>query len=234
MPKPTHLLVVEDEAALADLLKYNLEKEGYRVSVATDGEEALVAANENPPDLVLLDWMLPKRDGQTICRNLRAMGITTPILMVTARDQVSDRVSGLDTGADDYLVKPFAVEELIARVRALARRESSVRAAKLTAGPYVVDSVAQTASVDGAPVRLTQREFSLLEALVRNPGRTLTREAILLRVWNADETLPNTVNFHMKSLRRKVDPEGKWIQTIHGFGYVLRTDGVAIEDGQHA
>lgn len=228
------VLLVEDDPDIADGVALALGRAGFVVDIERDGEAGQLAAALNSYGVILLDWMLPKRDGQTICRNLRAMGITTPILMVTARDQVSDRVSGLDTGADDYLVKPFAVEELIARVRALARRESSIRAAKLTAGPYVVDSVAQTASVEGIPVRLTQREFSLLEALVRNPGRTLTREAILQRVWNADETLPNTVNFHMKSLRRKVDPEGKWIQTIHGFGYVLRTDGVAMEESEHA
>lgn len=201
-----------------------LKRENYHVDYAADGLKGEELAMINSYGVILLDLMLPGKDGQTICRNLRASGVSTPVLMVTAKDQVRDRVEGLDLGADDYLVKPFALEELLARVRALTRRETSQRSSKLEVGPISIDSLAQVVTVNGEEVHLTQREYSLLEALARNLGRVLTRDAILQRIWNNDEALPNTVNFHMKSLRRKVDPDGKIIHTVHGFGYVMRLD----------
>jgi DNA-binding response OmpR family regulator len=219
------LLIVEDEPDIADGLETALRRAGYMVDVEVDGEAGQEAAMLNSYGVILLDWMLPGRDGQTICKNLRSAGISTPVIMVTARDQVSDRVSGLDCGADDYLVKPFAIDELLARIRALTRRESAQRSSKLEVGPLVVDTLAKTVALNGEPVHLTQREYALAEALARNPGRVLTRDAILQRVWNNDEALPNTVSFHMKSLRRKVDPEGKLIHTVHGFGYTMRWEG---------
>lgn len=219
------ILVVEDEPDIASGIEIALKRAGYAVEIRGDGESGEEAAMMNSYGAILLDWMLPKRDGHSVCRNLRSAGIATPILMVTARDQISDRVSGLDVGADDYLVKPFSIEELLARIRAISRRESVQRARVLSAGPFEIDTSNQSVRVHGSEVRLTNREYTLLEALARNHGRVLTRDAILQRVWNSDEALPNTVSFHMKELRKKVDPEAKYIQTVHGFGYVLRVDG---------
>lgn len=219
------ILIVEDEPDIARGMEIALQREGYAVELAADGHAGLEAAMLNSYGVILLDWMLPGLDGPTLCRTLRESGIATPVLMVTARDHVPDRVQGLDTGADDYLVKPFAIEELLARIRALTRRDSAQRGAQLEIGPLSIDTLGQSVALGGRPVHLTQREYSLLEALARNRGRVLTRDAILQRVWNADEALPNTVNFHMKSLRRKVDPEGRLIHTVHGFGYVLRWEG---------
>ncbi|MFN8219408.1 MAG: response regulator transcription factor [Fimbriimonadales bacterium] len=216
------ILVVEDDPDIAEGVETALRRAGYRPEVVYDGLEGEEAAVLNPYGLILLDLMLPGKDGRDVCRALRKSGISTPILMMTARDQVSDRVLGLDAGADDYLVKPFAIEELLARVRALSRRSAPQRAAILDIGDISIDTVGQTVKVAGKEVHLTQREYSLLEALARNEGRVLTREAILERVFNNDEALPNTVNFHMSSLRKKVDPEAKWIQTVHGFGYIMR------------
>lgn len=216
------VLIVEDDAEIAEQLATALRREGHKPSICGDGPSGEDEALLNSYGLVLLDVMLPGRDGWQVCRNLRRAGVATPILMLTARDAVPDRVEGLDAGADDYLVKPFDLRELLARVRALQRREAKLRSGVLEVGDLVIDPHAQTVHRGEEMVRLTPREFTLLEALARNAGRVLTREAILERVWNNDEALPNTVNFHMSSLRRKVDPEGKLIATVHGFGYVLR------------
>lgn len=215
------ILIVEDEPDIARGIETALRREGYQTEIAEDGEQGQEAAIMNSYAVILLDLMLPKLDGGAVCRNLREAGIDTPIIMVTARDEVSDRVRGLNTGADDYLVKPFAIEELLARVKALTRRETRQRASKLRVGDIELDTMAQTVTVAGKAVPLTHREYSLLEALMRNRERVLTREVILERVFNSDEALPNTVNFHMSSLRKKVDPESKWIQTVHGFGYKI-------------
>lgn len=217
------ILIVEDDPDIAEGVELALRRASYQPEIATTGTTGEEQAMMNSYGVILLDLMLPGKDGRTICKNLRSAGVSTPILMMTARDQVSDRVLGLDSGADDYLVKPFAIEELLARVRALTRRETVKRGTILEFGELRLDTTAQGVTVSGAPVKLTHREFDLLEALMRNEGRVLTREAILERVFNSDEALPNTVNFHMSSLRKKVDPDGKYIQTVHGFGYSMRS-----------
>ncbi len=219
------LLVVEDDFDVAEGVSIALKRAGYQVEIAYDGLEGETAALMNSYAAILLDWMLPSKDGMAICQTLRASGIATPILMMTARDEVPDRVAGLNSGADDYLGKPFDVDELLARVQALIRRDSPRRQSVLKFGPIELDSLAQTVKVNDTAVLLTLREFSLLEALMRNQGRVLSREVILTRVFNSDEALPNTVNFHMSSLRKKVDPHGLYIQTVHAVGYVLRSKG---------
>jgi len=177
----------------------------------------------NSYGLILLDVMLPGKDGIAVCRSLRHADVRTPILMLTARDEVKDRVMGLDVGADDYLVKPFALDELLARVRALTRREVQLKKSRIVVGPIEVDTHNKSVTVGGEPVKLTHREFQLLEAMARNPGRVYSREQILESVFQSDEALPNTVNFHMSSLRKKVDPEGRIIRTIHGLGYTMES-----------
>lgn len=217
------ILIIEDDPDIAEGVATALKRAGYQTETATNGADGEAAGMMNSYGVILLDWMLPQKDGREVCRSLRRAGVSTPILMMTARDEVEDRVAGLNTGADDYLGKPFAIEELLARVQALLRRDSARRSGVLVFGGIEIDTSAQSATVNGEPVALTQREFSLLEALMRNPGRILSRDMILERVFNSDEALPNTVNFHMSSLRKKVDPDSKWIQTAHGFGYVMRS-----------
>lgn len=218
------ILIVEDDPDIAEGVSIALRRAGYQIDWAEDGEAGERQAFMHSYGVILLDLMLPKKDGSEVCKALRRADISTPILMMTARDRVSDRVMGLDAGADDYLVKPFAIDELLARVRALSRRESANRSAQLVVGPVEIDTQGQIVKVSGQTVQLTHREYSLLEALARNVGRVLTRDAILERVWNNDEALPNTVNFHMSSLRKKVDPESKLIHTVHGFGYSMRSE----------
>jgi len=217
------VLLVEDDPDIAQGVQTALRRAGYEVEWCADGDAGEEAAMLHSFGVILLDWMLPGRSGIEICRTLREMEIATPILMLTARDAVADRVAGLDGGADDYLVKPFSVEELLARVRALARRESAVRSSVVRVADLEIDTKARIVRQAGQVVSLTPRELSLLEALAQNPGRVLTREAILERVWNNDEALPNTVNFHMASLRKKVDPAGRLIRTVHGLGYTLES-----------
>jgi len=219
------ILIVEDDPDILAGLETALGRAGHHVETADNGPDGEQRALLHTYGLIVLDWMMPGKDGVSVCRTIRDCGIATPVLMLTARDDVTDRVQGLDAGADDYLVKPFAIEELLARVRALGRRESERRESILYAGDLVIDTLAQTVTGNGTPVHLTRREFELLEALARNRDRVLTRDTILTRVWNNDEALPNTVNFHMSSLRRKIDPEGKLIETVHGFGYRLRSTG---------
>jgi two-component system copper resistance phosphate regulon response regulator CusR len=191
--------------------------------MASTGPEGETMAMMNSYGLILLDVMLPGKDGMAICKSLRHADIRTPILMLTARDEVKDRVMGLDVGADDYLVKPFALDELLARVRALTRREVRLKKSQIVVGPIEVDTHNKSVTVAGEPVKLTHREFQLLEAMARNPGRVYSREQILESVFQSDEALPNTVNFHMSSLRKKVDPEGRIIRTIHGLGYTMES-----------
>jgi two-component system copper resistance phosphate regulon response regulator CusR len=169
--------------------------------------------------------MLPRRDGWSICDAVRQQGISTPILMLTARDSIDDRVRGLDNGADDYLTKPFDMRELRARIAALLRRETAVRTGVIEIADLRIDTRSHTVERGGKSIVLTRREFDLLEALARNAGRTLTRDVILENVWNADENLENTVNFHVTSLRKKIDADfhDKLIETVHGFGYRLKS-----------
>lgn len=218
------VLIIEDDGGIAAQLAESVRQAGWKPAVRRDGQEGLQAALEGSWAMILLDVMLPGIDGWEVCRRVRAAGMDTAILMLTARDDVEDRVKGLDLGADDYLPKPFEAAELLARMRALARRQAHIKSGRIELGDLVLDSRAQTAERAGQPLKLTPREFSLLEALARHEGQVLTREAILERIWNNDEALPNTVNFHMASLRKKLDQdhEVKLIHTVHGLGYMLR------------
>jgi two-component system phosphate regulon response regulator PhoB len=227
MAKAPHVLVVEDEGALADLLKYNLEKEGYRVSLAHDGEEALVAADENVPDLVVLDWMLPKAPGIEVCRRLRARQGTrnTPIVMLTARTEESDRIRGLDTGADDYVVKPISMTELAARIRAVLRRiRPGLAEDVIRHGDIVMDRVAHRVKRAGKEVRLGPTEFRLLDYLMQHPGRVFSREQLLDAVWGSDVYVEaRTVDVHIGRLRKALNDDDGMdpIRTVRSAGYSL-------------
>jgi DNA-binding response OmpR family regulator len=220
-------LLVEDDKEIALQIAATLERERMDVHITDNGEDGLDEALSRSYGLVVLDVMLPKMDGWEVCEEIRHAGITTPILMLTARDSIDDRVKGLEGGADDYLPKPFDVRELTARVRALLRRDAVHRTGRIEIDDLVIDTNAKTVDRGGIPIRLTPREYSLLVALARNEGRILTREVILEDVWNNEESLDNTVNFHITSLRRKIDvaTERKLIHTVHGFGYTLRRGG---------
>ncbi len=219
------VLLVEDDAVIARQIKALLDREGFSVEIAPDGEEGLDLALIGGYGLLILDIMLPNLDGWSLCASVRKQKDTVPILMLTARDSVDDRIRGLEGGADDYLPKPFDARELVARVRALLRRDKIHRTGFINIADMEIDTNAHTVKREGNLIELTPREFSLLEALARNQGRTLTRTVILESVWDNDESLDNTVNFHVASLRKKVDApfEPKLIHTVHGIGYVMRT-----------
>ncbi len=225
-----HVLVVEDEEALSQLLKYNLEKEGYRVSVAKDGEEALVVADEVKPDLVLLDWMLPKAPGIEVCRRLRARQETrnTPIVMLTARDEEGDRIRGLDTGADDYISKPFSMTELLARLRAVMRRiRPGLAEDKLRVGDLVMDRVSHRVKRGGREVHLGPTEFRILDHLMQHPGRVFSREQLLDAVWGSDVYVEaRTVDVHIGRLRKALieGDEADPIRTVRSAGYAIDID----------
>jgi two-component system phosphate regulon response regulator PhoB len=229
----THVLVVEDEAALSELLKYNLEKEGYRVSVARDGEEALVVAAETPPDLVVLDWMLPKAPGIEVARRLRARQETrnVPIVMLTARTEESDLIRGLDVGADDYVTKPFSMTELLARLRAVMRRiRPALADDKLTRGDIVIDRVAHRVKRGGREVHLGPTEFKILEHLMQHPGRVFSREQLLDAVWGSDVYVEaRTVDVHIGRLRKAlmVGEETDPIRTVRSAGYALDVESAS-------
>ena len=216
------VLVVEDERRIADFIRKGLSEQGYAVDVAYDGEEALQWVDVAEFDIVILDIMLPVRDGISVCRALRARGLRTPILMLTARDALEDRVLGLDSGADDYLVKPFAFAELLARLRALARREPSLVGTHLQVDDLVLDSGTREVSRNGAQIQLTTKEFTLLEYLMRHPNQVLTRTMIAEHVWNYDfDNATNVIDVHIRNLRRKIDDPfpAKLIRTVRGAGY---------------
>jgi two-component system phosphate regulon response regulator PhoB len=225
------ILVVEDEDALSTLLQYNLEKEGYSVTVADNGEEALISIDESQPDLVVLDWMLPKVSGIEVCRRLRAKPETRnlPVVMLTARGEESDRVRGLDTGADDYLTKPFSMVELTARIRAVLRRiRPGLSEDTLHQGDLVVDRVAHRVKRAGREVHLGPTEFRLLDYLMQHPRRVFSREQLLDAVWGSDVYVEaRTVDVHVGRLRKalndgaEVDP----IRTVRSAGYSLDMDG---------
>lgn len=227
MPKPTQVLVVEDEEALAQLLKYNLEKEGYSVAVAKDGEEAMVSADETKPDLIVLDWMLPKTPGIEVCRRLRARQDTrnTPIVMLTARTEESDRIRGLDVGADDYLTKPFSMNELLARLRAVMRRiRPGLADDKVSCGDIVMDRVAHRVKRGSREVHLGPTEFRILDHLLQHPGRVFSREQLLDAVWGSDVYVEaRTVDVHIGRLRKAlmVGEETDPIRTVRSAGYAL-------------
>ncbi len=227
MAKAPHVLVAEDEAALAELLKYNLEREGYRVSSASDGEEALLLAEEAVPDLIILDWMLPKATGIEVCRQLRARQDTrnTPIVILTARGEESDRVRGLDMGADDYVTKPFSMSELLARLRAVMRRiRPGLAEDKLVCGDIVVDRVAHRVKRSGREIHLGPTEFRILDHLMQYPGRVFSREQLLDAVWGSDIYVETrTVDVHIGRLRKAlmIDESEDPIRTVRSAGYAL-------------
>ena len=221
------VLVVEDEDALSALLQYNLDKEGYAVTVAGDGEEALVLIDEQQPDLIVLDWMLPKVSGVEVCRRLRARPETRnlPIIMLTARGEESDRIRGLDTGADDYVVKPFSMSELAARIRAVLRRiRPGLADDRLHHGDIVVDRVAHRVRRADKEIHLGPTEFRLLDYLMQHPGRVFSREQLLDAVWGSDVYVETrTVDVHIGRLRRALNIEGDEdpIRTVRSAGYSL-------------
>lgn len=222
-----YVLVVEDEDALATLLHYNLDKEGYQVAVASDGEEALTLASERAPDLVILDWMLPKVSGIEVCRRLRGRTDTrnVPIIMLTARGEESDRIRGLDTGADDYVVKPFSMVELTARVRAVMRRiRPALADDRITVGDIVIDRVAHRVKRQGKEIHLGPTEFRLLDYLMQHPGRVFSREQLLDAVWGSDVYVEaRTVDVHIGRLRKALNgaAEADPIRTVRSAGYSL-------------
>ena len=221
------VLVVEDEVKMAGLLKRGLEEEGYAVDTAGDGQEALWLATENPYDAVVLDVMLPDLDGFEVCRRLREAGRWSPVLMLTARDAVPDRVSGLDAGADDYLTKPFSFAEFLARVRALVRRGAPERPPVLGVGDLTLDPATRRVARGNLPIELTAKEFALLEYLMRHPGEVLSRTRLIEHVWDfAYEGDSNVVDVYVRYVREKVDrPFGTdSIETVRGAGYRLREE----------
>ncbi len=219
------ILVVDDDQRIAASVRRALAYEGYKVEVAHDGRGALEAARKNLPDLVVLDVMMPGIDGVEVCRRLREAGDDTAVLMLTAKSDVPDRVAGLDAGADDYLVKPFAYDELLARVRSLLRRNRSSNGDRLAYGDIAVDVDAMEVVRGDRPVELTALEFRLLEYFMRNPRVVLSRSQILIEVWGLDvETTSNVVDVYVRYLRQKLEAAGepRIIHTMRGSGYVLK------------
>jgi two-component system phosphate regulon response regulator PhoB len=225
------ILVVEDEAALAEVLRYNLEGEGFRVAVAGDGRTALERLEENPPDLVVLDWMLPEVSGIEICRTMRRRPDLkdVPVILLTAKGEEHDRVRGLDAGADDYVVKPFSPKELIARVRAVLRRtKAGASGEPLRAGPLEMDLESHRVRRDGAEVALAPTEFRLLRVLLERPGRVYSREQLLDLVWGRDIYVEaRTVDVHIRRLRVALNHDGAkdLIRTVRSEGYALEPEG---------
>ena len=219
------VLIVEDELRMASLIRRGLEHEGLAADIAGNGEEALWMAPAHDYDAVVLDVMLPDFDGFEVCRRLRTAGVWSPVLMLTARDSVEDRVAGLDSGADDYLVKPFAFAELLARL--LARRGDTGRPAVLTVGDLRLDPATREVSRDSTPISLSAKEFALLETFMRRPGEVLSRFHLLEHAWDfAYENRSNVVDVYLRRLRRKIDePFGRHsLETVRGAGYRLRED----------
>ena len=224
------VLVIEDEARISAYVKRGLEENGYAVDIASTGKEALDWAAVAPYDLIVLDILLPEMNGFEVCRELRDKGNQTPVLMLTARDSVDDRVHGLDSGADDYLIKPFALKELLARLRALTRRADALAARKtlLTEEDLTLDTLTRRVKRAGQAVELTAKEFGVLEFLLREKGRVVTRTMIADHVWSYDTfNQSNVVDVYIRNLRRKIDDdhEVKLIHTIRGAGYRLEAGG---------
>ena len=221
------MLIVEDEPRMAELVRRGLEGEGIAADVAVDGEEALWMAQAHPYDAVILDVMLPGLDGFETCRRLRSAGVWAPVLMLTARDAVEDRVAGLDSGADDYLVKPFAFAELLARLRALARRAEPERPVVLEVGDLRLDPATRRVSRGSSEIPLSAKEFALLETFMRRPGEVLSRLTLLEHAWDlAYDNRSNVVDVYVRRLRRKLDePFGRdSLETVRGAGYRLREE----------
>ena len=221
-----NILVVEDDHNISDLIRMYLEKEGFEVRIAYDGGKAVEEFDREAPDMVLLDIMLPVMDGWAVCAHIREKG-KTPIIMLTAKGDVTDRITGLEMGADDYLVKPFALEELSARLRVLTRSQFGAGDSRLVAGDLTLDTGTRRVKRGGAEIALSAREYALLEYLMHNKGIVLSREKIENHVWNFDyEGGTNVVDVYIRYLRKKIDDghERKLIHTVRGMGYVLREE----------
>lgn len=218
------LLVVEDERRLANIIKKGLEEEGFAVDVAYDGEEGQYLAESETYDLIVLDIMLPKIDGLTLCRELRAKNINTPVLMLTAKSEVEDKVKGLDSGADDYMTKPFSFLELRSRVQALIRRSKNETSPTLKLDDLELDPIKHSVTRGGNQIKLTPKEFSVLELLMRHRDEVVTRTMVIEHVWDYNfEGMSNIIDVFVASLRRKIDKKSKLklIHTIHGIGYKI-------------
>jgi two-component system, OmpR family, response regulator MprA len=218
------ILIIEDDEAILKLLRRGLVYEGYQVDTAIDGQSGLTMARDEHPDLIILDWMLPGMDGLEVCRRLRAAG-TVPILMLTAKDTIQDRVQWLDAGADDYLVKPFELDELLARIRALLRRTQPERSQVLNFVDLTLDTGTRQAIRNGRIISLTAKEYDLLELFLRHPRQVLTREMIFDRVWGYDfGGESNVLDVYIRYLRQKLENEGEMrlLHTVRGVGYVMR------------
>ena len=221
------VLIVEDDNDLVKLLKYNLEKEGFRVNYATDGTIALAEARRDPPDLVILDLMLPGLDGLEVCRQLRRVDrfVRTPVLILSARNDEADRVVGLEVGADDYVTKPFSTREVIARMRALLRRNepAAPQRSKLQRGDLVIDPPAHMVSLNGRLIELSALEFRLLHYMAQHPGMVFSREQLLDSVWGNDRSVtPRSVDVYIRRIREKIELQPQspsFVQTVHGVGY---------------
>jgi len=219
------ILVVEDEKKLSAFIKRGLKEAGYAVDTADNGEEGLFLAETNPYDLIILDIMLPVLDGIKVCRQLRQGRVDIPVLMLTARDDVDDKISGLDAGADDYLTKPFSFPEFLARVRALLRRKNAVKITRLKVADLEIDQAARKVSRAGADIELTPTEYGLLEYLMLNNGHVVTRTMLSEHVWNDDfDAFSNVINVYINYLRKKVDHghDRKLIHSLRGVGYILK------------
>ena len=219
------ILLIEDEKKIASFIKRGLKENNYTVDVAYDGEKGFYLADINTYDLIILDVMLPDKDGISVCRDLRKLKIDTPVLMLTARNEVKDKVSGLDSGADDYLTKPFVFDELLARVRALSRRKRSEKTTTLKVGDLGLDQMTRKVTRAGKEIILTSREYSLLEYLMLNAGQVVTRTMISEHVWEDDfDTFTNVINVYVNYLRNKINDgyDKKLISSIRGVGYTIK------------
>lgn len=219
------ILLIEDEVKLARFIQLELDSEGYTVHVAHEGLTGLTLARESPPDLVILDWMMPGMTGLEVCRRLRATGSKVPVILLTAKDEVSDRVAGLDAGADDYVVKPFSIEELLARVRAHLRRTQSDNPDQVEFNDLSLNRRSREVFYCGRAIDLTAKEFDLLDYLISHPRQVITRDQILEKVWGYDFMGDsNIIEVYIRYLRLKLEEQGnkRLIQTVRGVGYVLR------------
>jgi DNA-binding response OmpR family regulator len=222
------ILLVEDNRRLSNSLRTSLQEDGYSVDPAYDGQEGQELAEITPYDAIILDVMLPIKDGLEVCRDLRKKHVNTPIIMLTARDSVEDRVKGLDSGAEDYLVKPFALQELLARLRALLRRDAQDKSAVLQIGDLTLDPATHFVERAGESIDLTAKEFALLEYIMRNPNRVITRDMAESHIWSYDfQAMSNVVDVYVRRLRRKIDDshEVKLIETVRGVGYRMAEPG---------
>jgi len=219
------ILVVDDDRRLCGIIKRGLMEEAYAVDLAYDGEEGEYMAEVNSYDLIILDIMMPRKDGIQVCRELRTKRINTPILMLTAKDAIEDRIKGLDAGADDYMVKPFAFNELLARVRALLRREGMFKSPEIRAGSLILNTLTRQVQRGHDTIDLTTKEYAILEFFMRHPNMVITRTMLEEHVWNYDfDSMSNLIDVYIRRLRRKIDGEREdsLIQTVRGAGYRLK------------